>query len=166
MDLRLEIIEEKSELVIEPDGENFILEVISNSEIILLTEIEQGLPGVDGEDFNLTGFAPQAISGQRVVILDENNQIFYADCSDLSRAYQIVGLTQAAIGEGESGRIITFGEFSENGWNWIPNQPLFLGENGFITQTVLPTAIFIQRIGKSLSPTKIFINLEPPIFIG
>lgn len=123
----------------------------------------QGPAGADGVGVNFQGIANVPLSGERVVRFNLLEQLVYA--SNVPFEFEnICGITNAAASAGGSVEVISAGEFRNIGWNWSPGAPLFLGLNGFLTETPPTTGVLIQ-FATAISSTKIFISIENPIFL-
>ena len=76
------------------------------------------------------------------------------------------GVSRTATVVGDPIDVVRAGKLSDSGWNWIPNQPLFISANGVITQSV-PSGLGvtgIRRIAWAISATE--INLDPFPIVG
>lgn len=128
----------------------------------------QGPQGIPGESAALTNaLAAINLSGHRGIVLNSSGQALYADNNTPAHASKFVGITQGAVVAGSNATIQRFGEITEPSWSWTPDQPVYLGANGLITQT-MPTAAsakFSLIIGVAQTATKIYLNPMPPIFI-
>lgn len=93
--------------------------------------------------------------------------IVYADASILSHRGKLVGLTLSAASAGVTLDIRGDGEITEPSWSWTVDQPVYLGTNGLLTQTVpvKPSSEFLQRVGFAVAATRIFLLIEPPIVL-
>lgn len=111
---------------------------------------EQGLPG-----FSSNVVAAEALGGHRVVTVDG----YHANPEDADR---IAGVTNAAGSLGASVVTTVKGLMTEGSWNWIPNQPIFIGANGVLTQNP-STSGLIRRIAWAISATQINVDFMPPI---
>ncbi len=105
-----------------------------------------------------------ALGGHRAVVLDATAKVIYADQSNLDHANKVLGITTGAAALNALAIIKTYGELTEPTWNWTLNQPVFLGANGLLTQTV-PTSGFILIVGFPIEATKLFIEIKQPIII-
>lgn len=74
------------------------------------------------------------------------------------------GVSRVAVITGSAIKVVRTGLVSENNWNWIPNQPVFIADNGVLTQTAPTTGNPIRRIGWAISETQ--LNLDPYPIIG
>ncbi len=72
------------------------------------------------------------------------------------------GVTRVSASTGETINVVRSGLITENSWTWTPNQPIFISDQGVLTQT-LPVGA-IRRIGWAISPTQ--LNLDPYPIIG
>lgn len=107
------------------------------------------------------------LSGHRAVVLNSLGEAVYADNNTAAHANKFAGVTQGASITGASATLQQFGEMTEPSWSWTPDQPVYLGANGFLTQTmpVATSAKFSLIIGVAQTATKLFISPMPPIFI-
>ena len=104
-----------------------------------------------------------ALGGHRVVAI-VGNQATYAD-KDTSAHYATVrGITTGAVLIGNTATIQVQGPMSEPSWSWTPNEPIYLGSNGQLTQTVPTTGAIIQ-IAVADTATQIMIDRKMPIII-
>ena len=103
-----------------------------------------------------------ALGGHRVVRQTATGPD-YADCGVLNHQDNILGLTTGAAAAGALVTIQRSGEVIEPTWNWATGL-IFLGHNGLLTQTPLPSpeAAFLQPVGFSMTPQSIFVALRDP----
>lgn len=123
---------------------------------------DQGEPGLSGH-VNNEYPAGIALSGHRMVIV-QNNQVFYADCSILNHAFQVFGMTIGAVLQGANPTIQTYGVIEEPSWNWDTSTPIWLGLNG-ILQQVSPSSGFSLIVGFPVTSSSMFINIREPIIL-
>jgi hypothetical protein len=93
-----------------------------------------------------------------------NGQLVPAQSGLVAQAGYVVGI---AINGGPTGTTINIqqlGSLTLSSWNWTLGQPIFVGPNGPLTQTV-PTSGFSQIVGIPVSSTSFTIGLQPPILI-
>lgn len=76
-----------------------------------------------------------------------------------------VGISTQSATAGQPISVLTQGVMDNAGFNFIPEQDIYVGPLGFLTQTVpnLPTMTFSQKIGIAITSTKILVSIEPPI---
>lgn len=112
--------------------------------------------------------AGAALGGHRIVIIDQDSRAQYASSMDVSHALKIIGLTRGAAVEGDMVAVQRAGRITESSWNWAPGQPVFLGDNGLLTQVPpsLPTSLFSLIVGFPIAPTSLFLSLREPILLG
>ena len=112
----------------------------------------------------ITKVAGESIGGQRVVILNNEGKVVYASSFIETHSNKILGITtHAATIDSEVAVQIT-DVMEELTWTWLPDLPIFLGNNGMLTQTVGETGLFILQIGVALSQTKIYIEKQLSLF--
>ena len=106
--------------------------------------------------------AGATIGGHRIVIIQDNGTVNYADNSDLTHKTRIIGITTGAVAQEAIGHVRTYGVLVEPTWNWTMGIPIWLSTNGQLTQTP-PTTGFLLEIGYPLSATSIFVRIGEPI---
>jgi CheY-specific phosphatase CheX len=104
------------------------------------------------------------IGGHRVVYLDENGYIKYANNNDLNSVKKIVGITTQASSYLAVQNVQTYGELTDSSFNFNVNYPIYLNGNGLISQTYPSNTCII--LGFVVSLNKIFINIQQPIILG
>lgn len=107
--------------------------------------------------FDIVRPAAVSIGGHRIVALNSNDEVVYPTVYTTA-----IGLSINAASIGSDVNIITTGYVVESSWSWIPGEPLFLSTDGQISQTP-PTSGILLQVGKSISATSIYINLQQPI---
>ena len=105
-----------------------------------------------------------AISGHKAVC-NNNGSAIYADSSDTTTAHTFVGISYNAAADGDTVSIVTAGPTTETSWDWTPQQPVYVGIGGNLTQTA-PTSGYIRRIGFAQNATTIFVQPSQPIILG
>lgn len=123
---------------------------------------DQGEPGLAGH-VNNEYPAGEVLSGHRMVVV-QNNQVFYADNSIATHAFQVFGMTIEAVNQGAYPTIQTYGVIYEVSWNWDISLPIWLGSTGLLQQ-IPPSSGFSLIIGFPISSTSMFINIREPIFL-
>lgn len=107
--------------------------------------------------------AGQDLEEKRIVTLNANAQLIYADHANLTHAGRIIGLTLESVPLGEVTEVHSFGLITNPSWNWNLTQPsVFLSTIGQITQTP-PISGFINVVGHVISATQLFISVQSPI---
>lgn len=127
----------------------------------------QGLPGAPGAagDVSFVYPAASAISGHRIVTLDEQGKAIYASAAIAAHANRIVGMTMNAAAANDALNVKKFGEVTEPSWNWQLDLPVYLDADGFLTQMppAAPAHKFSVVVGFPISATTLFINVGIPI---
>jgi len=137
-------------------GQSMTLEVIGGTG-------PAGPPGPAGGDM-LDLPANGAIGGHKA-ICNDNGSAIYADNTDLSTAHTFVGISYNAAADGDTVSIVTARAVTEVTWNWTPQQPIYIGKDGTLTQAA-PTSGYIRRIGFAQTATTVFVQPSQPLFLG
>lgn len=109
----------------------------------------------------ITKIADETISALRGVRATSSERVALADKDSYTEA-EVLGVSLNAGNVGDNIRIVTFGEIKDSFFNFPLNEPIFLGDNGLITD-VAPIEIFNKPIGYSLGPGAIFVNIGKTI---
>lgn len=121
----------------------------------------QGPPGQPGAEV-FERVASGNIGGHRVVVSNSDGTVSYADYTEPTHAGKVFGLTITAADDGDILEIKRSGSVDFNGWDFDTSLPVFLGENGLLTQTA-PTTGFSQIVGFAEIPTRLFLNFREPL---
>lgn len=136
--------------------------------IELVTKGPQGEQGPEGPPGPAGGNVVQlqavGVLGGHRVVRSVPGGIGYASANDPAHGDDVVGLTLQA-GADEPINVQVAGEVVEPSWDWAPQEPIFLGADGMLTQ-VPPEepAAFVLVFGFATSPTSLMIRIEPPIY--
>lgn len=131
--------------------------------------VSGGMQGPPGEDGTTGGamivekVAGETLGGHRMVRIVDG-EAKYADATVEAHGNDVFGLTTQASGLGDMVQIVTFGEVTEPSWNWTPEEAVFLGVNGLLTQTPTPGAEFDLVVGFALTPTTLMIDIATAIY--
>ena len=121
----------------------------------------QGIPGpAGGATTVMVGAAP--ISGHTAVALDSGGLLVYADCTNPAHIGAVQGVVGNAYSPGDLAVVQTDFDLTHAGWTFATG-PVFVGATGALVQTLPPGAIFAQVVGYALAPTRIRIDVQPPI---
>jgi len=125
------------------------------------------LPGGAGtiEILSATGTTAQILSGHRVVTVEDDGTVNYASCMNASDVNRPLWMTTGAWSAGVLGTFVTKGIVEEPTWNWTIGLPLFLADNGLLSQSIPGGAIFARQIATVASPTKINFDAQPAIVL-
>lgn len=166
---------ETTETIVVTETPTQIVEVIQPVRDIVEVKARgpQGPKGDKGDagDSNtiVTMTAGSALGGHRIVAQSptNNNTVVYADPANSAHANLVFGMTLNAVNSGGSVDVAVCGEFTEPTWNWTLGLPIFLSQNGTLTQTVPTSSVadFSLVVGFPITPTKMFVNIREPIFL-
>lgn len=158
MDTELLIIDDESEIIIEVDTDVEVLEAAAQG-----PRGPQGIPGpVGGATTVMVGAAP--ISGHTAVALDSGGLLIYADCTNLAHLGAVLGVVANAYSPGDLAVVQTDFDLTHAGWAFATG-PVFVGATGALVQTLPMGAVFAQVVGYALAPTRIRIDVQPPIVL-
>jgi hypothetical protein len=140
--------------------------------VVDLLDVAEGPQGPTGplgptgptDQISFRRIASGAIGGQRMVKANPDGTVSYASASDVDHAGKVLGMTDFAVADGEQVVIIREGLVEFEGFNFDVGLPVYLGENGLVTQTASPTG-FSQIVGFAENPTNLFVNLREPIIL-
>lgn len=121
--------------------------------------IESGGLVAVSQDLQLT--AGVSLSALRAVTTNPSGQAVYASTDTLGNA-QVVGITMSAAGAGEQVGVKTFGTMSDAGWNWTKGA-VYLGTNGQLTQTAATGGAISVQVGRALTATQLFVDVDTTI---
>jgi hypothetical protein len=124
-----------------------------------------GPAGPAGSGLVTSFVAASALSGHRVMITSGNGTCNYASSSDTSHALKLAGISTGAAAQGSTIDLQNSGRMEEPTWNWTPEQPIFCGITGNLTQTP-PTTGFQCVVAMAESATSIIIKLSEPIIVA
>lgn len=136
--------------------QNVISDVNIVDEVITLN-IESG--GVLAANSEVTVVAGQILSALRGVTLNNLGQAVYADSSSVASA-TLLGLTSTAANLGSFVNVKTHGLVTDLSWSWNKG-PIFITTNGGLTQTAPSNGAIIAQIGRALSSTTLFVDVDP-----
>jgi len=126
---------------------------------------EPGQPGAAGGE-TTSATAGENLSGYMAVVYDGSGNVLRASCNNALHANKVVGITLGAALASSTATIKSANIIEESTWTWTVDQPIFLGLNGLITQTVPVGALFTQVLGVAIAPTRIIVNIQPAIFMA
>ena len=121
--------------------------------------IESGGLIAVSQDLQLT--AGVSLSALRAVTTNASGQAIYASNDTLGNA-QVVGITLGAANSGEQVGVKTFGPMSDAGWNWTKGA-VYLGTNGQLTQTAPSGGAISVQVGRALTATQLFVDVDTTI---
>jgi hypothetical protein len=140
------------------------LATITEVTSVIETAAPRGLQGEKGDgSITLEYPVAYAMSGHRIVVLNESQQAIYASNAVPAHATKILGMTTEAVISGDI-RIQNGGVLTEPSWTWTLDIPIWLGVDGLMTQTA-PVSGFSLIVGFPISSTSMFIDIREPIFL-
>lgn len=110
----------------------------------------------------LERFAATALGGHRAVALVDG-QADYASADNLATALACFGITIGAVASGAKARVQIAGRIVEGSWNWTPNEPIYLGLNGLLTQTPPTGGNIVRQLGLAETATSMLVQIQPAI---
>jgi hypothetical protein len=103
--------------------------------------------------------AGENLSGQKAIAVVGGTAL-HADHDIAGQRGLVRGITTGAVGNGDIARVQVYGPLREPSWSWTPGLPIYVGNNGALTQ-LAPLTGWLQQIATADSPTQIFIDLQP-----
>lgn len=136
------------------------------AQVILRSGEAQGPSGPPGSAgaLHMPYPADTALSGHRVVKVEANGKVAYADNTNPADAGQVLGVTLNAALPGDVVNVQVTGELTESSWAWVPGLPVYLGSAGNLTQT-LPVMGFQLVVGIAVAPNKLVIGIKQAIIL-
>ena len=104
------------------------------------------------------------ISGHTAVALDSGGLLVYADCTNPAHIGAVQGVVGNAYSPGDLAVVQTDFDLVHAGWSFSPG-PVFVGASGALVQALPAGAVFAQVIGYALAPTRIRVDVQPPIVL-
>lgn len=124
----------------------------------------KGDKGDPGGSF-VTRVASEAIGGHRVVVQNPDGAtVSYADSSISDHAGIVAGITKHAADSGAVVEVQVTDIMVETSWSWTPFMPIYLGNNGTLTQNEAHAGVFILIVGIALTSTSMMIRIQQPVF--
>lgn len=124
---------------------------------------KQGPPGPSADataGLTIVRTAGENLSGQRAVVIDPTSgKALYASSANVDHADVVVGVTTGAASVDDLVTIRVAGAMTEPGWTWDEDLPVWLGEDGQLTQTV-PTTGHSTIVGKPTGPTGLVVAIQ------
>jgi len=109
--------------------------------------------------------AGETIGSHKVVKLEDDGKVYYADCRNLPDVERILGITLNSANTNGSVNVLLFGKLQDSSFNFDTSKPIYLGKNGTVVQDIDSESVFIQRLGRVLKNNEILIDLDEPIIL-
>lgn len=106
-----------------------------------------------------------ALSGHSAVALDLDGRLVPASCLNFSHVNAVLGVVGGAHAAGDNALVQTSYALEHSGWSWTPSTPVLVGAAGQMVQSLPPGALFSQVIGQAISPTRVLIDVHPPLLL-
>lgn len=110
-------------------------------------------------------YAGENLGGQRAVTIDGLLTVRYSDPLNLLNRHVAIGITRYAVVSGDAVDIQTEGIMTDPSWSWTPDQDIYVGPSGALTQTY-PLSGYALPIATAISATSIFIDRREPVLIA
>lgn len=148
----------------------YVVQIATGSPTIISTGMQgpEGPPGAPGATLlggATISFPVSANISQYQVVAVISGVAEIADSSNMTFCNTVAGVCIAGSVAGAVCQIQYTGQLENTSWTWVPNQPIFLGTLGVLTQTP-PSVGFSQQIAIPLSATTILISIANPIVIN
>lgn len=137
-----------------------VVSVVVSEETITVNAFD-GAPPAQGQELIQAG---EALSAYKAIVPDGTGKFTYANNTAPGHAFIVYGLTKQAISNGSAGLAQTYGPVENNTWNWELEKPIFLAEDGELTQ-IPPSSGFSLVVAYPITATRAFIDIGFPIML-
>lgn len=177
-DIQVIIQDASGHVTVEDDVINVVtihdesLAVVEDTSVQVVSVGEQGPAGAQGATgpsggATFTVTAGAAIGGHRIIHLDAAEKAQYASNQNAAHALTALGMTLGAAILNDPVDVQRTGEVTEPSWAWTLDQPVYLADNGLMTQTTpVSPALFQRIVGFPTAATKLFLSFREPIFLA
>jgi hypothetical protein len=124
----------------------------------------QGPPGTGGATVINLLAGVNGVSGHRAII-SEGGYAIHANCLDCSHADRVLGLSLHAAIPGAKVAVQATGEIIESSWDWEPGRPLYVTNDGLLSQTP-PTEGWVSMFAIAIDSTRILITPQQAICLS
>lgn len=157
-------------VVVQMEGKAPVVVPSADPQTVVLAVGIQGVPGPRGRPGPAGGAAlikvgSRAISGHGVVACDAAGELVAADATNPAHQGAVLGMVADAYSPGDEAVVQTGYVLEHSGWAWAPG-PVLVGIAGQLVQTPPAGALFAQVVGQALSPTRVLIDVHPPITLA
>jgi hypothetical protein len=124
-------------------------------------------PSQDAVRLVISRVASETISAMQLVKSDNSTHVSLSTSNGSFEDSEVLGLALGSANIGQFVDILIFGAVQDNSFSFTLNEPVFLGVNGLVTQSipVLLTSSHFVRIGKAIAVDELFLNIEQPIVL-
>jgi len=158
---------EEIQILTQGSETHILAEEVSTTAVV--TAAEQGPPGIQGIPGPAGGatvvtVGATPLSGHTAVAMDADGLLIYADCTNPAHIGAVQGVIANAYGAGDLAVVQTDFDLAHAGWTFATG-PVFVGATGALVQALPMGAVFAQVVGYALAPTRIRIDVQPPIVL-
>lgn len=108
--------------------------------------------------------ANESISAWRAVHLVPGFPGFVEPAQPVSDVV-VLGISISAALSGASVTLVRTGAYEDLTWNWTPGEPIILGDDGVLTQDIVPGAQVIQPLGLAITATRMLVRIDAATLI-
>lgn len=123
------------ELTYKPNVIDICVEPPKKVIITPLNPNQRGEKGADGQGVVEELVCGQAIVKFRVLTTNSDGKAIYASNMEINHVNRVLGISILAGAENATIKFQRFGLIYNDSWNWTPEEVLYLGENGIITNS-------------------------------
>jgi hypothetical protein len=105
------------------------------------------------------------INAFNVVKMNSSGSVSVTTSNDVSNAYNTLGVSYTSTIDNEECIVYTRGEITHIGWSFAFGLPIFIGDNGELTQ-IRPSTGFLQKIANVVNGNTISIDLGVAIILS
>jgi hypothetical protein len=87
-----------------------------------------------------------------------------ANWPDQSLLSNVLGVILNNALAGQLVTVVLFGIIYDPNFNWIPKNPVYIGNGGYLTQTIPNTSVY--QIGKAIGPHTLFVCPSPFLLLN
>lgn len=87
-----------------------------------------------------------------------------ANWPDQSLLSNVLGVILNNALAGQLVTVVLFGIIYDPNFNWIPKNPVYIGNGGYLTQTIPNTSVY--QIGKAIGPHTLFVYPSPFLLLN
>jgi hypothetical protein len=105
-----------------------------------------------------------ALSALRLVTLNTQGHLIYADSTNIDHAYRVCGLLLQSVAAGATASPLIEGIVTDLSWNWDLSREIFLGQEGYLTQTPLDVG-FLLPVARPLQVNQIHFQILETVLL-
>jgi hypothetical protein len=102
----------------------------------------------------------EAVTGDKLITLDDNGKAVVAS---FEHPYVLGFTKQAVAAANEDITVILAGVITVDGADFDLNTPVFLADNGSVTQDITDATEVIAQVGRPVTSTSFLLDVESPI---